>query len=229
MYKRQLQCTLKGYAPCHNTEEVLVATGYDSERDTLHPTGSVFCAHGAGFLVPWYEVKEYMHLPSIMQEKPSDSSEEKQTAYRVPEETDAWIDTEEVDRIIAQSVGANKKQKTLDVYKRQILFCFVICTSMAILNISRIFIVDHKIMTWGYMGICVVSILYFVLILLLGIERTCIPYISITTIGLIVLVSSTAFTYHVIILLTFPIVVASMYDEMRLRKYACLLYTSRCV
>lgn len=84
-----LQCTLKGYAPCHNTEEVLAATGYDSERDTLHPTGSVFCAHGAGFLVPWYEVKEYMHLPSIMQEKPSDSSEEKQTAYRVPEETDA--------------------------------------------------------------------------------------------------------------------------------------------
>lgn len=108
-----LQCRLKGYAPCHNTEEVLAATGYDSERDTLHPTGSVFCAHGAGFLVPWYEVKEYMHLPSIMQEKPSDSSEEKQTAYRVPEETDAWIDTEEVDRIIAQSVGANKKQKTL--------------------------------------------------------------------------------------------------------------------
>lgn len=108
-----LQCRLKGYAPCHNTEEVLAATGYDSERDTLHPTGSVFCAHGAGFLVPWYEVKEYMHLPSIMQEKPSDSSKEKQTAYRVPEETDAWIDTEEVDRIIAQSVGANKKQKTL--------------------------------------------------------------------------------------------------------------------
>ena len=108
-----LQCTLKGYALCHNTEEVLAATGYDSERDTLHPTGSVFCAHGAGFLVPWYEVKEYMHLPSIMQEKPSDSSEEKQTAYRVPEETDAWIDTEEVDRIIAQSVSANKKHKTL--------------------------------------------------------------------------------------------------------------------
>lgn len=108
-----LQCTLKGYAPCHNTEEVLAATGYDSERDTLHPTGSVFCAHGAGFLVPWYEVKEYMHLPSIMQEKPSDSSEEKQTAYRVSKETDAWIDTEEVDRIIAQSVSANKKQKTL--------------------------------------------------------------------------------------------------------------------
>lgn len=103
---------------------------------------------------------------------------------------------------------------------RVILFCFAVCTVMAVLNVFRIFIVDHTIMTWGYVGICVASILYFVLILLLGIERPCIPYISITTIGLIVLVSSTAFTYHVIILLTFPIVVASMYDEMRLRKYA---------
>ncbi len=53
-----------------------------------------------------------MHLPSIMQEKPSDSSEEKQTAYRCQKKP-IWIDTEEVDRIIAQSVGANKKQKTL--------------------------------------------------------------------------------------------------------------------
>lgn len=103
---------------------------------------------------------------------------------------------------------------------RVILFCFVVCTVMAVLNVFRIFIVDHTIMTWGYIGICVVSILYFVLILLLGIERPCIPYISITTIGLIVLVSCTAFTYHVLILITFPIVVASMYDEMLLRKYA---------
>ena len=109
----RISCTLNGYLPCHNADEVITATDYDPEADLDNPTGSVFCAHGAGFLVPWYEVKEYMHLPSIMQEKPSDSSEEKQTAYRVSKETDAWIDTEEVDRIIAQSVGANKKQKTL--------------------------------------------------------------------------------------------------------------------
>ena len=113
----------------------------------------------------------------------------------------------------------NNVMQNIGVF-RVILFCFVVCTVMAVLNVFRIFIVDHTIMTWGYIGICVVSILYFVLILLLGIERPCIPYISITTIGLIVLVSSTAFTYHVIILLTFPIVVASMYDEMLLRKYA---------
>lgn len=108
-----LICTLKGYAPCHNAEEVVASSGYDSERDTKHPTGSVFCAHGAGFVVPWYEVKEYMHLPSVLQEKPSNLTETEKTAFVVTKNPDEWIDTEEVDRIIAQSVSANKKQKTL--------------------------------------------------------------------------------------------------------------------
>lgn len=51
-----------GYAPCHNQEEVIAAIGYDSEQDTANPTCSVFCAHGAGFLVPWNQVHEYMHM-----------------------------------------------------------------------------------------------------------------------------------------------------------------------
>lgn len=54
--------TLQGYAPCHNPEEVMEAYGYDPERDMENPTGSVFCAHGAGFAVPWNEVPEYMHI-----------------------------------------------------------------------------------------------------------------------------------------------------------------------
>ena len=54
--------TLKGYEPCHNAEEVIEQIGYDSERDIDNPTGSVFCAHGAGFLVKWDEVPEYMHI-----------------------------------------------------------------------------------------------------------------------------------------------------------------------
>lgn len=58
----RLTLTLKGYEPCHNAEEVIEAIGYDSERDIDNPTGSVFCAHGAGFLVKWDEVSEYMHI-----------------------------------------------------------------------------------------------------------------------------------------------------------------------
>ena len=51
-----------GYEPCHNEEEVIASIGYDSEADLANPTGSVFCAHGAGFVVPWDEVENYMHV-----------------------------------------------------------------------------------------------------------------------------------------------------------------------
>lgn len=63
----RLFCNLKGYEPCHNQEEVVAAIGYDSERDMDNPTGSVFCAHGAGFVVPWDQVREYMHLESTLE------------------------------------------------------------------------------------------------------------------------------------------------------------------
>lgn len=63
----RLFCSLKGYQPCHNAEEVIAEKGYDSERDTGNPTGSVFCAHGAGFVVQWDQVEEYMHLESVIQ------------------------------------------------------------------------------------------------------------------------------------------------------------------
>ena len=58
----RISLTLKGYDLCHNQEEVVAARRYDSELDLANPTGSVFCAHGAGFVVDWDEVEEYMHM-----------------------------------------------------------------------------------------------------------------------------------------------------------------------
>ena len=58
----RLLCTLKGYYPCHNTAEVMEQIGYDAMSDLENPSGSVFCAHGAGFVVNWDEVPAYMHL-----------------------------------------------------------------------------------------------------------------------------------------------------------------------
>ncbi len=60
-----------GYEPCHNAEEVIAAMGYDSEADLANPTGSVFCAHGAGFVVPWDEVENYMHVETDWEEDES--------------------------------------------------------------------------------------------------------------------------------------------------------------
>ena len=55
---------MKGYEPCHNAEEVIESIGYAPELDLENPTGSVFCTHGAGFVVPWDEVPDYMHVDS---------------------------------------------------------------------------------------------------------------------------------------------------------------------
>lgn len=60
--KGRLFTRLKGYEPCHNAEEVIERTGYEAEHDTDNPCGSVFCAHGAGFVVEWDQVESYMHL-----------------------------------------------------------------------------------------------------------------------------------------------------------------------
>ncbi len=64
--KGRLHTELKGYAPCHNTEEVIATIGYEAEHDVENPCGSVFCAHGAGFVVPWDQVEAYMHLESAL-------------------------------------------------------------------------------------------------------------------------------------------------------------------
>ncbi len=60
----RFSCILKGYEPCHNAEEVIEQMQYDPEADLANPTGSVFCAHGAGFVVNWDEVDDYAHVES---------------------------------------------------------------------------------------------------------------------------------------------------------------------
>ena len=57
-----LSLDYKGYGPCHNSEEIIAEKAYDSEADIANPTGSVFCSHGAEFVVPWDQVEQYMHV-----------------------------------------------------------------------------------------------------------------------------------------------------------------------
>lgn len=113
--------TFKGYQPCHNADEVIAAMRYDAERDTENPSGSVFCAHGAGFNVPWSEVKKFMHLESVFkrlaaQKAASMADDEllsktitKQNSDNNTYEEEMWIDTEEVDAIINRTFYSNKK------------------------------------------------------------------------------------------------------------------------
>jgi predicted RNA-binding protein with PIN domain len=76
-----LNLKIRGYGPCHNAEEVILETGYDPAQDLANPTWSVFCAHGAGYEVPWQEVDGAAHLP-LMSDR---SGEGMQWNYRDPQ------------------------------------------------------------------------------------------------------------------------------------------------
>lgn len=101
--------SLKGYLPCHNAETVTARLGYDSELDPNHPTGSIFCAHGAGFTVSWDRVKDYMHLESVLKAEPEETDRQKTCCPSPPVQPAVWLGTEEVDAILKRTYEANKK------------------------------------------------------------------------------------------------------------------------
>ena len=72
----RLSCTVDGYRPCHNADEVVAAAGYDPERDVDNPADSVFCSHGAGVTVKWNEVRDHMHLDSGWRPAGEETTEE---------------------------------------------------------------------------------------------------------------------------------------------------------
>ncbi|MBR5336514.1 MAG: TetM/TetW/TetO/TetS family tetracycline resistance ribosomal protection protein [Lachnospiraceae bacterium] len=99
-----------GYMPCHNEADVLEKISYDPERDMRNPTGSVFCEKGAGVYVPWNEVKSRCDadLPEVSRK--NGSAPDMVSAQPASSE-ELWIDTEEVDSIISNAGGANRKPK----------------------------------------------------------------------------------------------------------------------
>jgi ribosomal protection tetracycline resistance protein len=111
----KLFCSLKGYGPCHNADEVIESIGYDPESDMANPPSSVFCTHGAGFVVPWDEVKKHMHIEGYLQKKADTSGEA--AVERAASAQERWISLEEVDQIINKTYYGNQGRKA--AWKRQ--------------------------------------------------------------------------------------------------------------
>jgi len=112
----RLSCSLKGYEPCHNVEEIIDQLDYDSERDSEDPTGSVFCAHGAGFAVTWDHVKDYMHMPRVLVEEKEEEKAEDDNANAHRSQRfvmDDFIDEEEINQIFKETFFANKRDKSV--------------------------------------------------------------------------------------------------------------------
>ncbi len=80
-----LSCVSAGYRPCHDSERVLSQTGYDPERDIQNTPDSVFCRHGAGFIVKWNDVPQYMHLQAELRPQKEDSGEHRPGSMNLDE------------------------------------------------------------------------------------------------------------------------------------------------
>ncbi len=128
----RLFCTLKGYEPCHNTAEVMEQAGYEPLRDLENTPDSVFCAHGAGFVVPWDRVPDYMHLPAAdlaqwnrnraeggelcsenegFGSQTSRGTEGSISRREEGRREEAWVGTEEIDQILERTYHANRRDK----------------------------------------------------------------------------------------------------------------------
>ncbi|MDD5900510.1 MAG: TetM/TetW/TetO/TetS family tetracycline resistance ribosomal protection protein [Lachnospiraceae bacterium] len=110
-----------GYKPCHNAEEVIESIGYDAERDTNNPSSSVFCSHGSGDVVPWYEVFHYMHIESILALRTKGASGIN-TSSRLPargssSSAELSLGTEEIDAILKRTSFANSNTEEARHYR----------------------------------------------------------------------------------------------------------------
>lgn len=113
----KLICSPGGYMPCHNAQEVIETIGYNPDEDMENPTGSVFCAHGSGFYVPWYEVKNYMHLEGMDIDKNGGKSELEISAYNAAVNSRAAStysgtieEDKELEAIFERTFGASKNK-----------------------------------------------------------------------------------------------------------------------
>lgn len=109
----RLSCTLKGYEPCHNAEEVIREIAYDPEKDTENPTGSVFCSHGAGFVVSWDKVRDYMHLDSgiRLEKKVKPIQEQSLPTFSQTIQRGGPADEKELEEIFTRTYGTAKKER----------------------------------------------------------------------------------------------------------------------
>lgn len=111
----RLSCTLKGYQPCHNAEEVIEAAGYEPDADMENPTGSVFCAHGAGFVVNWDEVDTYAHIQTELglDETDQETIPQMQPSQPYKSFDEIRLDQEELEEIFTRTYGPIKRERNV--------------------------------------------------------------------------------------------------------------------
>ena len=112
----RISVALSGYESCHNGEEIAALSGYDPDGDMENPTGSVFCAHGAGFVVDWDQVEDYMHLESAWgnggeKTEPEGLPVTESIRRQRAAEAETYASEEELKAIFERTYGPVKKER----------------------------------------------------------------------------------------------------------------------
>ncbi|MCD8382603.1 MAG: TetM/TetW/TetO/TetS family tetracycline resistance ribosomal protection protein [Clostridiales bacterium] len=111
----QLSLLPGGYRPCHNADEVISAIGYDPDSDVENTADSVFCAHGAGFLVRWDQVAQYQHLETPDWETPPPEPEPSPPpVHRPGAYAAAAAQDRELQAIFEQTYGPVRRRSAFD-------------------------------------------------------------------------------------------------------------------
>ena len=121
-----LNLTYAGYSPCHDQDEVVAVSGYDPESDLRNPASSVFCAHGAGFIVPWNEVDSYKHInceietdeDGCIRVNVEDDNADPEISANTGSSADMYLGTDEIDAIIERTAFGNRKAGIKNPYKK---------------------------------------------------------------------------------------------------------------
>ena len=112
--KGRLSCTLKGYEPCHNADEVIESIAYDCDSDVANTADSVFCSHGAGYNVKWDEVRSHMHLPSALSSPKKAAPAVTRDFSAIKSQKDIFALDKELMHIFEQTYGPVKQRSAFD-------------------------------------------------------------------------------------------------------------------
>ena len=99
-------CAFSGFSPCQDQEEIVLASGYDPDRDIENPADSVFCSHGAGRTIPWYEADEMMHVTIGAQREHEEAPEHAPAGGST-----AAANDKELDRIFERTYGKREEKQ----------------------------------------------------------------------------------------------------------------------
>lgn len=107
--KGRISLILKGYFPCHNAEKVIEEIGYDCDSDLENTADSVFCSHGAGFVVKWDEVPSHAHISG--RKERTESADEEITVQQVSSYRARIAEDKELMEIFERTYGKIKRDE----------------------------------------------------------------------------------------------------------------------